>query len=166
MQAEQFPSDATACHARSDPYEPGEGNHIVVPTIEETAMARSASKETTLGDIRYRLEAAVAKDGVTTWSISVSSTSELVGQLTAHQEHLAALGWALSEVSREVGLKTYTVEEAPHKHPTAYARWTAEEEAELVRRHAAGATVEKLAEVLGRKPSAIERRLERLGKLR
>jgi DNA-directed RNA polymerase specialized sigma24 family protein len=123
-------------------------------------MSRNASKETTLGDVSYRLEAMTAEDGVTTGSISVSSTGELVGHLTAQREHLAALEWALSEVTREGS----TVEEARQKHPTAYARWTAEEEAELVRRHAAGATVDELAEALGRKPSAIERRLERLGK--
>jgi hypothetical protein len=60
-------------------------------------MSRNASKEATFGDVSYRLEAMIDEDGVTTGSISVSSTGELVGHLTAQLEHLAVLEWALAK---------------------------------------------------------------------
>jgi DNA-directed RNA polymerase specialized sigma24 family protein len=54
------------------------------------------------------------------------------------------------------------VAEARQVHRAAYARWTEEDEARLAAEFAAGRTVEELADLFGRKPSAIESRLRRL----
>jgi hypothetical protein len=47
------------------------------------------------------------------------------------------------------------------RHPMAYERWTAEAEAKLVAGYLAGRSVDQLAVEFGRRPSAIQRRLER-----
>lgn len=48
-------------------------------------------------------------------------------------------------------------------HPRAYEKWTEEEDAQLQQEYRAGRKVQKLAELLGRQPSAIEIRLRKLG---
>jgi hypothetical protein len=50
------------------------------------------------------------------------------------------------------------------ERPTAYARWTPEEE-RLLSESDAGRTVEELAELLGRQPGGIRSRLQRHGRL-
>ena len=46
------------------------------------------------------------------------------------------------------------------RHPMAYERWSPEAEAKLVAGYLAGRTVDELAVEFGRRPSAIQRRLE------
>ncbi|GAA3832455.1 hypothetical protein GCM10022226_62100 [Sphaerisporangium flaviroseum] len=53
----------------------------------------------------------------------------------------------------------YRVADIREHHPTAYRRWTEEEEQHLRRRHAEGATLDELAAESGRQPSAISSRL-------
>jgi ATP-dependent DNA helicase RecQ len=48
-------------------------------------------------------------------------------------------------------------------YPRAYERWTNEEDEQLISRQSAGETVADLADRLGRQPSAVQSRLERLG---
>lgn len=52
------------------------------------------------------------------------------------------------------------------QYPRAYEKWTEDEDADLQRRHAEGASLRELAALLGRQPGAIESRLRRLGAIR
>ena len=55
------------------------------------------------------------------------------------------------------------IAEARKLHPNAYAPWNKRDEAELASMHTAGARIEEMAERFERAPSAIRRRLRRLG---
>lgn len=55
------------------------------------------------------------------------------------------------------------IAEARRQHPQAYAPWTRRDEAELTAMHMAVARIEEMAERFQRAPSAIRRRLRRLG---
>ncbi|MFF2619009.1 hypothetical protein [Kitasatospora sp. NPDC058046] len=59
--------------------------------------------------------------------------------------------------------KAYTVEEVRREYPSAYKRWTAEENDALKARCAEGASLAELAEEFGRKQGAIASRLLKLG---
>lgn len=54
------------------------------------------------------------------------------------------------------------LDEIRRLYPNAYLPWTEEQEAVLTSRFAAGATVEELAQELGRQPGGIEARLDKL----
>jgi hypothetical protein len=77
-------------------------------------------------------------------------------------DHLAALGWAVGEVARAFGGRAWTVADARQKHRAADTRWTEEDEVRLASEAARGRTVEELAHLFGRKPSAIQSRLRHL----
>lgn len=49
------------------------------------------------------------------------------------------------------------------RHPRAYEKWTAEEDAQLRSAVEAGKTVQEIAVLLGRQPGAITSRLQKLG---
>lgn len=50
-------------------------------------------------------------------------------------------------------------------YPNAYARWTERDDERLRARYHAGATLDELGREFGRKPTAVEVRLEMLGGL-
>jgi hypothetical protein len=121
---------------------------------------RYRSQEVKVGGVVYRLRAHLDEDGGV--RIQVRGGGEAAGELVAPADHLAALGQAVVELARAFGGRAWTVEEARKEHKAAYARWTEEEDARLAAEFAAGRTVEELAELFGRKPSAIVSRLRRL----
>ncbi|WP_067519277.1 UvrD-helicase domain-containing protein [Nocardia uniformis] len=57
----------------------------------------------------------------------------------------------------------FTVEDRRQAHPNSHARWTAEEEARLIRRAGQGVSLERLVSEFGRNANAITIRLERNG---
>lgn len=59
--------------------------------------------------------------------------------------------------------QAYRVEEIRRQHPNAYTPWTDDADAALLAAHRAGHDVATLADTLGRQPSAIRARLNRLG---
>ncbi|MER7674668.1 hypothetical protein ABTY61_40280 [Kitasatospora sp. NPDC096128] len=59
--------------------------------------------------------------------------------------------------------KAYTVEEVRRQYPSAYKRWTSEEDDALKARCAEGASLAELAEEFGRNEGAIASRLLKLG---
>ena len=65
-------------------------------------------------------------------------------------------------MSRAFGGRTWTLAKARQVHRAAYAHWTEEQDARLAAEFAAGRTVEELADMFWRKPSAIVSRLRRL----
>ena len=82
--------------------------------------------------------------------------------LVAPADHLAALGRAIGEVARAFGGRAWTVTDARQKHSAAYTRWTEEDDARLASEAARDRTVEELAHLFGRKPSAIQSGLRHL----
>ncbi|MEU1672277.1 hypothetical protein ABZ752_09615 [Streptomyces roseifaciens] len=59
--------------------------------------------------------------------------------------------------------RAYAVEEIRKQYANAYQRWSPEDEELLLERHAAGDSIEALAERFARQPSAIRSRLDKLG---
>ena len=59
--------------------------------------------------------------------------------------------------------KVSSLEKIREKHPAAYKKWTADEEASLVSGFQSGKSVEALAEMLGRRVGGIQSRLKKLG---
>lgn len=108
----------------------------------------------------YRVRAQVKEDGRV--QVTVRGGGEAVGELVAPADHLAALGRAVGEVARAFGGRAWTVTDARQKHSAAYTRWTEEDDARLASEAARDRTVEELAHLFGRKPSAIQSRLRHL----
>jgi (p)ppGpp synthase/HD superfamily hydrolase len=61
------------------------------------------------------------------------------------------------------GVPVYSVQACQAEYPNAYAPWTAKDDAELVRRWNAAATIEELSELFQRKPVGIRSRIKKLG---
>ena len=66
-------------------------------------------------------------------------------------------------ITEDETLKTYSLEKIREKHPSAYKKWTADEEASLVTGFQSGKSVVMLAEMLDRQVGGIRSRLIRLG---
>jgi hypothetical protein len=113
-----------------------------------------------VGGAVYQMRAQSKEDGRV--QVTVRGGGEAVGELVAPADHLAALGRAVGEVARAFGGRAWTVTDARQKHRAAYTRWTEEDEARLASEAARGRTVEELAHLFGRKPSAIQSRLRHL----
>jgi hypothetical protein len=93
------------------------------------------------------------------------TAEEIVGGVVAPIDHLGPLRAALDQVLNHFGAKAYSLQAIREHHPSAYARWSTEEEQELVSRFDEGATIEELAALLGRQAGGIRSRLARLGRL-
>lgn len=61
--------------------------------------------------------------------------------------------------------KAYSIDEKRQKHPNAYKKWTPEDDQQLRKEFAGGASISELAELLQREEGAIQSRLKRLGLL-
>jgi hypothetical protein len=107
------------------------------------------------------VRAQVKEDGRVEVQVTVRGGGEAAGELVAPADHLAALGRAVGEVARAFGGRAWTVTEARQKHRAAYTRWT-EGDARLASEASRDRTVEELAHLFGRKPSAIQSRLRHL----
>jgi hypothetical protein len=93
------------------------------------------------------------------------TAEEIVGGVVVPIDHLGSLRAALDQVFNQFGAKAYSLQAIRERYPSAYARWSIEEEQELVRRFDQGATIEELAVLLGRQAGGIRSRLIRLGRL-
>jgi hypothetical protein len=125
-------------------------------------MVRYRSQEVEVGGVVYRVRAQVKEDGRVEVQVTVRGGGEATGELVAPADHLAALGRAVGEVARAFGGRAWTVTDARQKHRAAYTRWTEEDDARLASEAARDRTVEELAHLFGRKPSAIQSRLRHL----
>jgi hypothetical protein len=121
---------------------------------------RYRSLEVEIGGVLYQLRAQGEEDGRV--QVQVRGGGEAAGELVAPADHLAALGRAVGEVARAFGGRAWTVAKARQEHRAAYARWTEEDDARLAAEVARDRTVEELADLFGRKPSAIVSRMRRL----
>jgi len=59
--------------------------------------------------------------------------------------------------------KAYDVEEIRQKYPKAYMRWTEDEDNTLRNSYLRGKSIDELASIFQRKPSAIRSRLKKIG---
>jgi hypothetical protein len=121
---------------------------------------RYRSLEVEIGGVAYQVRAQADEDGRV--HAQVRGEGETIGELVAPADHLAALGRAVGEVARAFGGRAWTVAEARQEHRAAYARWTEEDDARLAAEVARDRTMEELADLFGRKPSAIVSRMRRL----
>jgi len=74
-----------------------------------------------------------------------------------------AIGAVLERLDTKPRSKSYTVEEKRKRHPRAYEAWTAREENRLKDAYQSGATIDDLAQELGRAPTSVLSRLYQLG---
>jgi hypothetical protein len=125
-------------------------------------MVRYRSQKVEVGGAVYQVRAQSKEDGRVQVKVKVRGGRQAVGELVAPADHLATLGWAVGEVVRAFGGRAWTVADARQKHRAAYTRWTEEDEVRLASEAARGRTVEELAHLFGRKPSAIQSRLRHL----
>ena len=65
-------------------------------------------------------------------------------------------------MAESIDSKSYDVEEIRQQHPSAYEKWTQEDDNELKRMHDTGLSVSELAERFGRNLGAIRSRLRKL----
>ena len=86
-------------------------------------------------------------------------------RVMVYEEHigqfLESLNQAVQFMTREE--KAYSVEQLRLQHPSAYARWTEEEDLSLKEAYEQGRTLSELAAQFGRQPGAIQSRLRKLG---
>ena len=66
-------------------------------------------------------------------------------------------------VEEEAAANSYSVEQKRQKHSNAYQVWSSKEDEQLKTAYAQACSIEQLARNHGRAPSAIRRRLEKLG---
>jgi DNA-directed RNA polymerase specialized sigma24 family protein len=83
------------------------------------------------------------------------------------QEHIPAfakgLKKALKFAKRSSEAETYCVEEIRQEYPKAYTKWTEDDDGVLREKYLQGDTVDELAKIFQRQPSAIHSRLRKLG---
>jgi hypothetical protein len=94
--------------------------------------------------------------------VKVRGGGEAVVELVVAPITWPPWGWAVGEVARALGGRAWTMTDARQKLRAAYTRWSEEDARLLASEAARNRTVEELAELLGRKPSAIQSRLRRL----
>lgn len=83
------------------------------------------------------------------------------------QEHITefanGLKSAIKFMKKSSKAQAYYVEEIRQKYPKAYIKWTEDEDNTLKNEYLQGNTVDELASIFQRKPSAIHSRLKKLG---
>jgi len=67
------------------------------------------------------------------------------------------------DIKEDETSKTYSAGDIRKKHPSAYKKWTSEEEASLVSGFQHGESIQSLAEKLGRETGSLRSRLKKLG---
>lgn len=83
------------------------------------------------------------------------------------QEHIPAFAKGLKKVlkfmKKSNKVETHYIEEIRQKYPKAYTKWTEDEDNMLRNEYVPGKTVDELAIIFERQPSAIRSRLRKLG---
>jgi len=119
----------------------------------------------------YFIDVKESRSGVKYLVISESRSSKEArehSRVMIFQEHIPSFVRALKRALETFGIvfpegKTYSQAEIRSRYPKAYMKWTQEEEAILSEGFLQGKSVEELANILGRKPSAVRSRLRKLG---
>lgn len=77
------------------------------------------------------------------------------------------IGWQLTikmnSIKKEEKKPETYIDRIRDKHPNAYAKWTSEDDNELLMLHNAGRTVKELSKIFGRQRGGITSRLSKLG---
>ena len=86
------------------------------------------------------------------------------------EEHISSFVGGLKEalefMKKKSRTKEYSVEEIRLRYPRAYMKWTKEEDNALKKEYLKGKTINELASIFQKKPSAIRSRLQKLGVLK
>lgn len=120
----------------------------------------------------YFIDIKQSRDGT---KYLVISESKLANEKWEHnrimifQEHIPTVIGEINKALKFIGVsiktKAYSIEEVRRAYPKAYAKWTKEEEDALRDKYLKGMTIEDLAAIFQRRPSAIRSRLRKLGLL-
>ncbi len=93
----------------------------------------------------------------------LTPVKELLGNDYSYEEIRLVRAFISQQATEEPNeSKSYSVDEVRQQHPSAYEKWSAEDDNELKRLHNTGLSVSELAEHFGRKPNAIQSRLRKL----
>lgn len=121
----------------------------------------------------YFIDVKQSRDGT---KYLVISESKLANEKWEHnrilifQEHIPTVIEEINKALKFIGVsiktKAYSIEEVRRAYPKAYAKWTRDEEDALRVKYLEGRSIEELASIFQRKPSAIYSRLRKLGLLR
>ena len=131
------------------------------------------SEKVSAGSRTYFFDVKESADGVKYLVISesrqVGGESHKHNRVMVFQEHLEAFNEgfnkAINFMMKEGKSKAYNVEQIRLEYPKAYMKWTEEEDIHLRNEYARGKTIDELAKIFQRKPSAIRSRLQKLGLL-
>lgn len=123
------------------------------------------SNEVLAGSRRYSFEVKESVDGVKYLVVRELRGGSKEGQVMVFEEYALSF---LKELRRAVNFmkkrrKTYDVEQIRRDYHKAYTKWTQNEEDYLKNLYTQDKTVNELADIFQRKPSAIRSRLKKLG---
>lgn len=131
------------------------------------------SEKVPAGSRTYFFDVKESADGIK--YLVISESRQAGGESYEHnrvmvfQEHLRAFNDGFDKAVKfmigEGKSKAYSVEQIRREYPKAYAKWTEEKDIRLRNEYAQGKTINELAEIFQRKPSAIRSRLQKLGLL-
>ena len=122
---------------------------------------KQLSKISNISKPKYRFALSSLSNGEQCLIISEENNQIIVAESNFQEFYsnfintLRALEWD--------NFKTYSFEEVRKKHQRAYEKWTREEEELLINNLSEGLDVKEIAEMLGRQPSAIRSRMNKLG---
>ncbi len=95
---------------------------------------------------------------------AIDDSGTVVGFWIKDVSKLAKFGFLNVRIESTTGSdKAYNVNEIRKEHPSAYAKWTSDEDQQLAEKFKAGASISVLARSHNRKEGAIRSRLQKLG---
>jgi hypothetical protein len=125
------------------------------------------SEKVIAGSRTYFFDVKESVDGIK--YLVISESRQVGGESYEHnrvmvfQEHLEVFNEVFNKAVKfmigEDEPKAYNVEQIRHEYPKAYAKWTEDEDIRLRNEYAQNKTINELAEIFQRKPSAIRTRL-------
>ena len=131
------------------------------------------SEKVSAGSRTYFFDVKESAEGIK--YLVISESRQVGGESYKHnrvmvfQEHLGAFNKgfnkAINFMIGEVKSKAYNLEQIRREYPKAYAKWTEGENIRLRNEYAQSKTINELAEIFQRKPSAIRSHLQKLGLL-
>jgi hypothetical protein len=139
---------------------------------EADDLTTPISHEVRIGDVLYRARGDVSEENMARLEVtivypngSISYLGALVLPLFRAKGVKKVIFGALREVERVEANLAYRFDDLRREYPQSHMPWDTEIDAELAQRHESGESIESISEDMGRKPSAIQSRLYKLGKV-
>lgn len=131
-------------------------------------------KEQSISNFKSQLEHTFtihqSTEGINYITISINEDNQVTSSITITKDNIKKFYNELMETINLLGWKDniklkkkYNVDDIREKYQRAYEKWTNEEEEILISRFEQGINIKEIATILGRQPSAINSRLQKLG---